>query len=1044
MKLHARISLSALLCCAIVGLAPAAAQAASEFSVEKFVAINCNSSHATCAEEIFGPFGETKEVTEKGEAEEVGFTQAGGHVPNGVTDFKVATFEEGEPSNRPGALNKQVPLGVVKHIRTDVAPGLATSPDSTPQCSGEDFGETEAVPGTGFYAEPKCPAGSKVGENFVTVYAGSAVKDLPLSGNVYNLEQENGVALEFGIALKLPKEFTEAVLHKAFEEEEHPLENPALEKLIEEGQYFAHTIIDGNVEWGKEEAGTNQGDYHDYFTINVSPALPLIRSRLIFFGTSGEGENGYLITNGTNCPGSTTSRLVLTDTEGDSASKPYTTPIGLSGCDKVPFEPLFALDPATTGNDQPDGFTANVGLTHHLRKEDIDSSQLKTAVVKLPEGMTLNPSAAAGLEACTPAQARIHSSTPGTSCPAGSKLGTVTLNVPQLPAGSLSGNLYVGGPETGPITGQPFTMYLDAESERYGVSVRVRAEVFLNEITGQVTTVFPENPEQPFSEAILHFKGGALAPIANPLICGSTSAEGSFAPYTGTPARTLDSPFTIDADGKGGACSSPLPFSPKQATGDQSPAAGGKTSFAFTLERPEGSQYLKGISTTLPEGLLGLIPTAEQCAEAQANAGTCPGGSAIGSVEAYAGSGPTPYRFPGTAYLTGPYKGAPFGMSVVVPEVAGPFDFGLSVTRATINVNHETTRVTVASEPPLVVKPGIILRLQRLVVNIDRQGFLINPTSCAAMQTESTLTGVQGTNVTLSSPFQVQNCNSLPFKPTYRVVASARSTKKNGTSLETTLNLPTGSSNVKSVLVTLPVQLPSRISTLDKACLVATFNANPYDCPGGSFVGGVRANTPTLKDKMKGPAILVSHKNAAFPDLDLVLEADGVKVIVKGTTHISKGITTTNFENTPDAPVSSITVNLPNGSHSIVTGYGDLCRKPLYMPTVITGQNGGVYKKKTRIKVNDCNVKIVRKRVIGNAVFVTVKAFEAGRVSGTGPNLRPVYRHLRHAGMTTIKVPLSRRGRSRGRPFRLRLRIGFLPRNRRARTSVANSTLFFR
>ena len=91
--------------------------------------------------------------------------------------------------------------------------------------------------------------------------------------------------------------------------------------------------------------------------------------------------------------------------------------------------------------------------------------------------------------------------------------------MPTLPAGSLKGNLYLGGPESGPITGPPYTMYLDAESAKYGVSVRLKGEVFPNEATGQLTTVFNELPEQPFSNAILHFNEGALAPVANPLAC---------------------------------------------------------------------------------------------------------------------------------------------------------------------------------------------------------------------------------------------------------------------------------------------------------------------------------------------------------------------------------------------------------------------------------------------------------------------------------------------------------------------------------------------
>jgi hypothetical protein len=294
--------------------------------------------------------------------------------------------------------------------------------------------------------------------------------------------------------------------------------------------------------------------------------------------------------------------------------------------------------------------------------------------------------------------------------------------------------------------------------------------------------------------------------------------------------------------------------------------------------------------------------------------------------------------------------------------------------------------------------------------------------------------------VNLSSPFQVGNCGALAFKPTYKFTTSARTSKANGASLETTLNTVPGQANVKSVLVQLPKQLPSRLTTLQKACLQATFEANPFRCPSGSYVGGVRANTPALPDKMKGPAVLVSHGGAAFPDLDLVLEADGVRVILVGNTDIKNGITKTNFASTPDVPVSSVTVNLPVGPHSALGAFGDLCATPLVMPTTITGQNGKVIKQNTKINVTDCGVRIVGHKVIGNTAYLTVKTFAAGRISGSGSNLASVFRHLNGAvNAATLKVPL-RRGAHR--PLTTRVRVGFVP-NRKGPSSAAFVTVRF-
>ena len=1000
MRFHARISVLALLVgAAVVFLAPAAAQAAFGLESHGFFAGNCKEAFKECGRE---KITKNEEPT-TAEAEAEGFTQAAGHPNFGVTDFKVTAASAGDP---------------IVHIRTDVAPGLSTNPQAVPQCSLEEFGKKV---GKGVFTPPTCKGSTIIGENKATVFVGFP---LELSGTVYNLEPTEGRSSTFGVAIELPEALTGGI--------------PGL---------FAHTLIEGNVEWGKEAKGTNQGDYHDYFEINVSPELPLLRSRLVFKGNIGTG--GFL-TNGTNCEGpgrTTTSKIQLESLSGAKAEGSYTSPIGLSGCGLVPFAPALSLTPETTQLDQNDGITAEPSVPHDPNPAALDSSAVKTITTTLPEGMTLNPSAAQGLEACTPAQARIHSGEMGDNCPTKSIVGTVHLEVPGLPPGSLVGNIYLGGPESGPITTPPYIIYFDAKSPRYGITVRIKGEVEPNPVTGQLTTTFKENPEQPFSSAALHFNGGNLAPIANPLACGTATTTTVFAPFTGAGLKGSASPFTVDANGKGGGCSSPLPFTPAQSTSNQTATAGAKTSFAFTLERPEGNQYLKKVQTVLPAGLVGLIPTVEQCGEAQANAGTCPAGSQIGEVVATAGSGPTPLTLPaGKVYLTGPYQGAPFGMSIVVANVAGPFNLGQTVTRAAINVNQESARVIVSSELPTIVQGGIVVRLRKLVVTVNRQGFLQNPTFCGGLTTDSSVTGIVGTTlgspVSLSTPFAVGNCAALAFKPSFKAKSGAKTSKKNGASLETTLNLPGGGSNVKSVLVSLPIALPSRLTTLQKACPEATFKANPFGCPSGSFVGGVRANTPVLKDKMKGPAILVSHGGAAFPDLDLVLEADGVRVILVGNTDIKKGITTTNFAATPDAPVSSITVNLPVGAHSALAAFGNLCTIPLAMPTTITGQNGKVIKQRTKISVSGCGVQIVGHKVIGNAAYITVKTFAAGRISGSGPRLATVFRHLRGAvNATRLRVPL---GSGVHGPRRVRLRVGFLPKNRKLGTSAAFVTVFFR
>jgi hypothetical protein len=1053
MRLHVRGSLLAVVTGVLVALVvPAFAQAAEEApSIEKFAAVNCKAAFPDCAHKtetlplpeplnkFFGPqkYSITSEPGE-GEAKTEGFVQAGGHVPFGVTDFTLA---------HEGSLPAEKPKATIKHLRTDVAPGLATSPVAIDYCSQEQYG-VEELPGSELFTAPKCPEKggkeeTRIGLQQATVYVAALGIDLGLEGPVFNLEPPAGKASLYGISVPLPIALTKGELEKSFAE--HPPgppfpqtepEKKLAEEHFETKQWYSHSSIEGNVEWGKEAAGTGEGDYHDYFESKVSTALPLVSSRLVFFGTRG----GHFITNGTACPGHDTTRLFVENQESKPGLKSFTTPIGLENCKAVPFETGFLVTPGTTQQDQPDEFTAEATVAHHFGENEIDASQLKVAEFALPEGMTLNPAAAAGLSACTPAQARIHSSTAGVACPASSEIGTVNLDVPTLPPGSLTGKLYLGGPETGPITGPPFTMYVDAESARYGVSVRLRAEVVPNETTGQVTTIFPENPEQPFSNASFHFTRGALSPIANPLACGVVTAFATFSPTTLNPANhQVSNPFAFDVNGAGGACASPIPLAPTQKTANQTGNAGGHTSYTFTLERPDGQQYFSQISTTMPAGLVGAIPAVTQCPEPQAAQGTCSSASQIGTAVTLAGSGPTPFAFSGPVYLTGPYNGAPFGLSIAVPAVAGPFNLGTVVTRAAINVDQTTGRVIVTSTIPRVFK-GVTLRLRRITVAIEKQSFLFNPTNCSPLATESSVTGfVPGSNqsstVALSTPFQVGNCGALSFKPAFKSATSGKTSRANGASLETTLNMPSGGANVKSVLVQLPPELPSRLSTLQKACPEKTFAINPLGCPDGSYVGGVRANTPTLPTKLQGPAVLVSHGGAAFPDLDLVLDGDGVRVILVGNTDIKKGITKTHFAATPDVPVSSITVNLPVGPHSALAAFGNLCTSNLVMPTTIEGQNGKSFKQNTKIKLTNCGVQVVGHKVVGHTAYLTVKTFNAGRVSASGSGVTTTAVHFKGAvNAAQLKVQVSSGKR--------KIRVGFYPKDKKVGTSVTYQTVF--
>ncbi len=1022
MRSPARVSLLALLAGAVLAVPVSVAQAAPEFGAESFYAANCKVE--TCNK------GATP-AEDKAKAEAEAYGQASGHPPFGVSDFKLSRHKE-ESGPLTGVT---VPNGNLKNLRIDVAPGVSTNPEAVAKCSVKNFTSTEVEPVKHIFLAPECAESGKentvIGKNEVTTVlevAPGVFADVPLAGKVYNLEQPTGMSSYFGVALVVG--VSAPPLPPG-----HPL--------------VVHTFINGHVEWAS--------DYHDLFEIeNINPGL--LESRLTFFGNNGPLENGAFLSNPSSCLGAgpaTTTGWSGESYEGAKASATYTVPVGTEGCNGlppfalVPFAPTFSLKPETTQSDAPDGAATELVLPHNPNPAELDSAQLKTASILLPEGMTLNPSAAHGLEACTPKQIGIHTREPVT-CPGGSKVAEATLNVPGLPAGSLTGAMYLGGPEGGgSIIGPPFTVYLDVESARYGISVRLQGQIVPNEATGRLTATFTENPEQPFSDLILKFTGGPLAPLANPLSCGVATTSTSLTPYTGTPASVSPiSAFTVDSNGSGGTCASPLPFSLGQSTASNPTTAGAQTSFTLNLERGDGQQYLSTVSTTLPAGLVGLIPSVPLCPEPQAARGECPFSSEIGTAVTQVGSGPTPVQFSGPVFLTGPVGGAPYGMTVEISAATGPFNFGEVVVRSGLTVNPFTARVTVSSQLPTIVK-GVPLRLKKLAVAINRQGFLVNPTNCGVLATESALTSTFGAQQSLSTAFQVANCSALSFKPKFTASSNAKSSKHIGAALGVKVGYPTGvQANIRSVVVQLPKQLPSRLTTLQHACPAAVFNANPFACPSNSRVGGATVTTPVLPVKLTGPAFFVSHGGAAFPDLDLVLNgSDGVETILVGNTNIVKGITTSTFAAVPDVPISAFELNLPTGPNSALAANGNLCAQALTMPTTITAQSGTVIKQKTSVAVAGCAVKVTAHKTSNHMAILTVQAPSKGRVSGSGSNLKLTYRYPSKTQSLTLKVPLTNGGvgalaRS-NHNLKVKVRVGFIPSNK-GPSSVTYVTVTFK
>ncbi len=564
-------------------------------------------------------------------------------------------------------------------------------------------------------------------------------------------------------------------------------------------------------------------------------------------------------------------------------------------------------------------------------------------------------------------------------CPNASKLGTAEVTTPLLDH-PLPGTVYLAAQQENPFHSL-LAMYLVVDDPATGVIVKLAGHIELGEpgvenglAPGQIRTSFSENPELPVESVKLDLWGGPRGPLATPAACGEYATTAALTPWSSdrpleTEPFTAESPqfdepsskFTI-SQGCG-----PQAFAPSFTAGTSDLQAAAFTPFNVTFSRQDTEQSLSGVSVTAPPGLSGVLRSVVQCPEPQASKGECGPESLVGETSASVGVGPDPYWVTGgKVYLTGPYNNGPFGLSIVIPTTAGPFTltgnggYGREIIRASIRINPSTAQVTTVSDPLPTMIQGVPTDIRTVNVSINRPGFLFNPTSCSQLEATGTITSTQNTAANVSTPFEAANCANLPFAPKLTASVAAHASKADGTTFDVRLeSAGIGQANIHKVDLQLPEALPSRLTTLQKACLAAVFESNPASCSPESIIGKATIHTPLLNSALSGPAYLVSHGGAAFPDVEFVLQGEGVTLILDGKTDIKHGITYSKFETAPDAPFTTFETELPAGPHSILTAYSkstpyDLCGANLQMPTEITGQNGAVIRQTTAISVTGC------------------------------------------------------------------------------------------
>jgi hypothetical protein len=859
------------------------------------------------------------------DADGVPSTQAGGHPHSAATMFLVNTNLNGS--------NNVVPAGEPRDVIVDLPPGFVGNPMVTERCPRN-------VSGT-------CLLDAHVGEAkpMTTQFPAEITGTL---SRVYNDVPPIGYAAEFNFG------FVEA--------------HAAALASVRSDEDFGVTVT----------------------APNLTPSYKVFGSYFLLEGNPADAHGKAFLTNPTDCaneaviPPITTIMANSWEQPTLFGSRMVDIPPVLQ-CGGLQFKPTFSFQPSSTAPASPTGATAHLhvdqaGLTDPAK---LAPPHLKDSIVTLPEGLNLNPSAADGLQACTTAQigfkgngypmpnpTRFTKASP--TCPDASKVGTAQIDSPLL-EDPLAGTVYLAAQGDNPFNSL-LALYILIDDEETGIVAKLPGKVTPDPKTGQLTASFENNPQVPFEDLTLNFRGGPRSTLATPDICAAYTTSGSWTPWS-APESGAASPTTDSFSVAGGATcpttKAERPFNLGLSAGTTNPIAGSHSPFTLQITRPDGNQELDKISVTVPPGLLASLKGVGICSEAQIaqalsrNQGgdgakeiaspSCSSSSQIGTTTIGAGVGSSPiYVKTGKVYLSGPYKSAPISLTFVVPAVAGPFDLGVQVVRTALNIDPKTAQATAVSDSIPQILDGIPLQIRDVRVNLDRQGFMLNPTNCEAMSIAGTVTGGSGAIANLTDRFQVDGCRNLGFKPKLKIQLHGKTKRASYQRLEAVVTAREGDANIAKASVALPHSEFLAQEHIRTVCTRVQFAADA--CPKGSIYGHAEAVSPLLDGTISGPVYLRSSNNP-LPDLVAALrgpDAQPIKVELAGRTDSVNGGIRNTFDIVPDAPVSKFTLRMFGGDKSLIVNSRDLCKGKAQKATAkFTAQNGKTHDFRPVVG-NDC------------------------------------------------------------------------------------------
>jgi hypothetical protein len=904
-----------------------------------------------------------------------------------------------EPAGAPGAFFSD---GDVRDIRIDRPPGLIENPTAVGACPVTAFNTPRSSPFQESLSGESCPDNSQVGTITVrSAYGGGTTRTFGL----FNLVPPPGFPALIGASpFGMPITFVSRIRGA-------------------EGEYgisLEATDISQQVDisalklslWGNpwlvghdDERGNclNEEDPAAYFGVPGSlerePQTKPESAPFYEAGTCSVGNPKALpplayLTLPTACNGPLVSTVVAdawqqptpvsqTSLSHDELGNPQ----GLGGCDLPgPGRETAVAQPTTDRAASPAGFNFTLernqdGLLHNttpagrLIPSTRAPTQVRTAVVDLPEGMTINPSVAAGLGVCTPAgyAAETAASAPGAGCPNDSKIGELKVESP-LFGTPIEGGIFLAQPYQNPF-GSLLALYLVAKAPDRGVIVKLAGELSADPGSGRLVATFVDLPQLPYSHLVVAFREGQRSPLATPPACGSYVAQTNLTGWL-EPGQAFSegTQFQLSKGIGGGACpAANAPFAPQSQAGTLNRNAGSYSSFYLHLTRSETDQEITGYSAKLPPGLLGKLAGVPFCPEAaiaaahrnggfaEAASPSCPAASQIGHTTAGYGLGSVLAYAPGALYLAGPYHGSPLSVVAVDPATVGPFDLGTVVIRSAVRVDPLTAQVSLdstGSDPIPHILKGIPIHLRDVRVYIDRPGFMVNPTSCERFAIDSTLNGSgarfsdpsDDTVATISDPFQVSFCSSLDFAPRFALQLGGGTRRGRYPSVRATVTPRPGDANIGRVAVTLP---PSEFLAQNHIRTICTLPQSAAErCPAKSIYGRARATTPLLDGPLEGPVYLRSSQHH-LPDLVATLHGEGIRIDVVGRIDSVHGRMRVSYEVLPDAPVTSFVMTLPGGKRGLLVNSDDVCTAPPAQALFI-GQNNATRRLRPRLTNPKC------------------------------------------------------------------------------------------